>query len=227
MSRLAKKRVGVLISGRGSNMQSLVKATNSAEFSAEVVTVIANRADAAGLAWARDNGIEAIAIDHKASASRAAFDDQIHAALTQSDVEIVALAGFMRILTPEFVARWQGRMINVHPSLLPLFPGLHTHARAIEAGMKIAGCTVHFVTKEMDVGPIIAQAVVPIVAGDTADSLADRVLKAEHQIYPQALQWVANGNVTFENTEFRERTRQFDEQLLLSPRQTCVLPPPC
>jgi phosphoribosylglycinamide formyltransferase 1 len=198
MSAHPKKRVGVLISGRGSNMQSLVTGCRAPDTAAEVAIVIANRKDAAGLQWARDHGIEAVAIDHKAFADRATFDARIHEELMAARVDIVALAGFMRILTPGFVARWQGRMINIHPSLLPLFPGLHTHARAIEAGMKIAGCTVHFVTAEMDVGPIIAQAAVPILPGDTPDTLAARVLSAEHHIYPQALQWVSSGAVTFE-----------------------------
>ena len=193
-----RKRVAVLISGRGSNMQALAAAARSPDYPAEIAAVVANRPDAAGLAWAADQGIATIALDHKAFADRAAFDDHLHAALVAANIELIALAGFMRILTPAFVARWQGRMINIHPSLLPLFPGLDTHARALAAGVKIAGCTVHFVTAEMDVGPIIAQAAVPVVANDTADSLAARVLAAEHRIYPQALAWVAAGAVAFE-----------------------------
>jgi len=217
MSVSGKKRVGVLLSGRGSNMQSLVAASRSSDYPAEIVVVIANRTDAAGLAWARDHGIEAIAIDHKAFPDRATFDDRIHDALMASNVEIVALAGFMRILTPEFVARWQGRMINIHPSLLPLFPGLNTHARALVAGMTIAGCTVHFVTKEMDVGPIIAQAAVPIAPQDTPEDIASRVLKAEHQIYPKALRWVASGAVSFESPLGTSNRVSEQKPILISP----------
>lgn len=198
MSVASRKRVGVLLSGRGSNMQALVAASRMPDYPAEIATVIANRPDAAGLAWARENGIPAVAIDHKAFPDKAAFDARIHDELTSTGVEIVALAGFMRILSPQFVAKWQGRMINVHPSLLPLFPGLNTHARAIEAGMKLAGCTVHFVTAEMDVGPIIAQGAVPVLPDDTPDTLAARTLIAEHALYPRALAWVAAGQVKFD-----------------------------
>jgi phosphoribosylglycinamide formyltransferase-1 len=217
MSARPKKRVGVLISGRGSNMQSLDTGSRAPDVSAEIVIVIANRADAVGLQWARDNGIAAVAIDHKAFADRAAFDARIHEELVAARVDIVALAGFMRILTPDFVARWQGRMINIHPSLLPLFPGLHTHARALDAGMKVAGCTVHFVTAEMDVGPIIAQAAVPIMPDDTPDTLAARVLSAEHRIYPQALQWVSTGAVTFETAATARYGAGCDKSVLIMP----------
>ncbi|MGI9477833.1 MAG: phosphoribosylglycinamide formyltransferase [Hyphomicrobiaceae bacterium] len=193
-----RKRVAVLISGRGSNMQALVEAAAAPGFPAKIATVISNRPDAAGLLWAADQGIATVALDHKAHPDRAAFDAKLHETLKAADIDLVALAGFMRILTPGFVASWQGRMINIHPSLLPLFPGLDTHARAIEAGVKIAGCTAHFVTAEMDVGPIIVQAAVPVGSDDTPATLADRVLAAEHRIYPQALEWVAGDRVTFE-----------------------------
>lgn len=193
-----KRRVGVLISGRGSNMQALVEAARADDYPAEIAVVISNRSDAAGLDWARENGIATAAISHKSFPDRSSFDARIHAELEAAGVEFVALAGFMRILTAPFVALWQGRMINMHPSLLPLFPGLNTHDRAIAAGMKLAGCTVHFVTAEMDVGPIIAQAAVPILPSDTPDSLAARTLIAEHLIYPRSLAWVVNGSLTFE-----------------------------
>lgn len=193
-----KKRVGVLVSGRGSNMQALVEASHAADYPAEIVTVLSNKADAAALDWAADNGISAIGFDHRAFPDRETFDARIDEVLVAGNIDIVVLAGFMRILTPDFVAKWHGRMINIHPSLLPLFPGLNTHQRAIDAGMKVAGCTVHFVTAEMDVGPIISQAVVPVVPDDTPDTLAARVLVAEHQLYPQALSWVAAGDVSFD-----------------------------
>lgn len=214
----ARKRVGVLISGRGSNMQSLALACRAADYPAEIALVVSNRHDARGLTWAREHGIGAVAIDHKAFADREAFEAEIHARLAEANVDLIALAGFMRILTSSFVDRWQGRMINIHPSLLPLFPGLHTHARAIEAGMKIAGCTVHFVTPEMDVGPIIAQVAVPIAAGDTPELLAARVLAAEHEIYPKALQWVAGGDVTFENAAEARYGNFNHDQRLVSPK---------
>ena len=212
-----RKRVAVLISGRGSNMQALVAAARSPDYPAEIAAVVANRPDAAGLAWAADQGIATIALDHKAFADRAAFDDHLDDTLVAADIELIALAGFMRILTPAFVARWQGRMINIHPSLLPLFPGLDTHARALAAGVKIAGCTVHFVTAEMDVGPIIAQAAVPVAAGDTPASLAARVLAAEHRIYPQALAWVAAGAVAFETAATAPYGKPAPDNVLMSP----------
>jgi phosphoribosylglycinamide formyltransferase-1 len=212
-----KKRVGVLISGRGSNMQALVEASRGADYPAEIALVVSNRVDAAGLDWAGSHGIVTKVVDHKAFASRAEFDAELGRQLAAANIELVALAGFMRIMTADLVNQWRGRMINIHPSLLPLFPGLDTHRRALDAGVKIAGCTVHFVTPEMDVGPIIAQAAVPIVAGDTADTLARRVLTAEHRVYAQALAWVARGEVTFDGAE-RERYGSCDnEACLMSP----------
>ncbi len=189
----SRRRVGVLISGRGSNMMALAEAARRPDFPAEIVLVISNRPDAAGLAWARSQGIAAHAIDHKAYATREAFDADLDAALIEARIDLVALAGFMRLMTAPFVTRWTGRMINIHPSLLPLYPGLHTHARALADGVRIAGCTVHFVVPEMDAGPIIAQGAVPVLDGDTPATLADRILAIEHQIYPQALALVASG----------------------------------
>ncbi len=189
-----KRRVGVLISGRGSNLLSLIAAARDPAFPAEIVLVLSNRPGAQGLARAHEAGVEARAIDHRAfPGDRAAHETAIHAALTEARVEIVCLAGYTRLLTPLLVGSWQGRMLNVHPSLLPAFPGLHTHARALAAGVKLHGCTVHLVTEQMDEGPILAQAAVPVLYGDTPETLADRVLAREHQIYPGALAAFASG----------------------------------
>ena len=192
---MQKKRTAILISGRGSNMMALVEAASHPAFPAEIVAVMANRADAAGLAWAAERGIATLPIDHKAYASREAFELALHQALLGFRVEIVCLAGFMSVLTASFVDQWQGRMINIHPSLLPAFKGLHTHERALAAGVRIAGCTVHFVVPEMDAGPIIVQAAVPVAEADTPEDLADRILSAEHRIYPQALRLLADGRL--------------------------------
>jgi phosphoribosylglycinamide formyltransferase-1 len=189
----AKKRTAILISGRGSNMQSLVNAARAADYPAEVVLVASNRPDAPGLAWAEANGVPTLAIDHTSHATREAFEDSLQEALDAVGAELVALAGFMRLMTPAFVERWRDRMINIHPSLLPSFKGLHTHEQALAAGVRITGCTVHFVRAEMDTGPIIAQAAVPVLSGDTPDTLFGRVLEAEHKLYPSALKLVASG----------------------------------
>ncbi|MEO5759499.1 MAG: phosphoribosylglycinamide formyltransferase, partial [Mesorhizobium sp.] len=186
-----RKRTAVLISGRGSNMTALIAAASDPGFPAEIVGVISDKADAAGLGIARARGIPTQVISRGEHGSKQAHDAAIDAALVAFNAEIVALAGYMRILTSGFVEKWQGRMINIHPALLPAFKGLDTHTRALAAGMRIHGCTVHFVTPEMDDGPIIAQAAVPVMVGDNADALAARVLKAEHQLYPLALGLVA------------------------------------
>ncbi len=188
-----KKRVAILISGRGSNMQSLVAAAREADFPALIAAVISNRPAAPGLAWAKSNGLHSIALDHAAYASREAFEGDLQKALEQAEIELIALAGFMRLMTPNFVDRWRDRMINIHPSLLPAYRGLNTHERALADGVRIAGCTVHFVRSEMDAGPIIAQAAVPVLTEDTPALLAARVLEAEHKIYPEALRLVASG----------------------------------
>lgn len=189
----AKKRVGILISGRGSNMMALGKAARAPDYPAEIAVVISSRPDAAGLAWAQEQGLQTLALDHKGFPNREAFDDAIHAALVAQRVDLIALAGFMRIQSVGFVERWAGRQLNIHPSLLPLFKGLHPHRQALDAGVKISGCTVHFVTAEMDSGPIVAQAAVPVLEGDTPDTLSDRILVAEHRLYPLALALVASG----------------------------------
>ncbi|SFV36846.1 phosphoribosylglycinamide formyltransferase [Hyphomicrobium facile] len=190
-----KKRTAILISGRGSNMQSLVEASRAADYPAEIVLVASNRPEAPGIAWAKAQGLRTAIIDHKHYPSRAVFEGALQAILDEQRVELVALAGFMRLMTPAFVEHWRDRMINIHPSLLPSFKGLHTHERAIEAGVKITGCTVHFVRPEMDEGPIIAQAAVPVLPGDSPETLAARVLAIEHRVYPAALRLVAAGQV--------------------------------
>lgn len=195
---MARLKVAVLISGRGSNLQSLIDACAAPDFPAEIALVISNRADAGGIARAAKAGIATAIIDHKTFADRAAFDAALDRAIRASGAGLICLAGFMRLLTPGFVASWRDRLINIHPSLLPSFPGLHTHERALAAGCRFAGCTVHFVRPETDTGPIIAQAAVPIRPDDDADKLAARVLEAEHRIYPLALRWVAEGRVRIE-----------------------------
>lgn len=184
-------RLGVLISGRGSNMESLAKAAALPDYPAEIAVVISNRADAVGLGIAAGLGLATAALPHRSYANRAAFDDALDASLRHYRVELIVLAGFMRVLTAGFVHRWAGRIVNIHPSLLPLYPGLDTHARALAAGDAEAGCTVHIVTEHLDDGPVLAQARVPIIPGDTADTLASRVLCEEHHIYPAAIAGLA------------------------------------
>lgn len=195
---IKKKRVGILISGRGSNMQSLINAAEAPDYPAEIVLVVSNRPDAPGIAWAKQKGIATLGLDHTHYENRAHFESQLTSLLKSAKVELVALAGFMRLLTEDFVAEWHDKLINIHPSLLPAFKGLNTHQRALDAGVKIAGCTVHFVRLETDVGPIVGQAAVPVLPGDTADDLASRVLEAEHRLYPLALALVASGKARVE-----------------------------
>lgn len=195
---MARLRLGVLISGRGSNLQALIDHFCVAGAPAEIVIVISNKADAAGLTRAEAAGLPTLVIDHRQFEDRAAFDAALDAALTDAGVELVCLAGFMRLLTTEFVESWRDRMINIHPSLLPSFKGLHTHARAIEAGVRIVGCTVHYVRPEMDEGPILVQAAVPVLDDDDEDSLSARVLAAEHRCYPAAIRLIAAGRVRIE-----------------------------
>jgi phosphoribosylglycinamide formyltransferase-1 len=191
---MAKKRVAVLISGRGSNLAALIRATKKPGYPAEIALVLSNRADAAGLALARAEGVSVAVVDH-AGKARAEFEYAMQSALDSHAIELICLAGFMRLLTPAFVARWEGRMLNVHPALLPAFKGLDTHDRALAAGVKIHGASVHFVVADMDSGPIIAQGAVPVHDDDDAERLAARVLAAEHRIYPMALGLVAAGRV--------------------------------
>ncbi len=191
-----RRRTAILISGRGSNMEALLEAARDPAFPAEIVLVLSNRPDARGLITARAAGVQAVAIDHKPYAgNRAAHEAALNAALSAAGVELVCLAGYLRILTPVLVDAWAGRMLNIHPSLLPAFPGLHTHERALKAGVKVHGCTVHLVSHGMDEGPILAQAAVPVLPDDTDDVLAARVLVQEHRIYPAALRALASGEV--------------------------------
>ncbi len=193
---VTRRRVGILISGGGSNMAALIAAAQDPAYPAEIVCVVSNRADAGGLAKARAAGVpHVVVVDHRTHPTREDFERTVQAELEAAGVEIVALAGFMRLLTPWFIARWHDRLINIHPALLPSYKGLHTHARALADGVKIAGCTVHFVRPEMDVGPIIVQAAVPVRDDDTPETLAARVLTQEHRIYPSALARVASGAV--------------------------------
>jgi phosphoribosylglycinamide formyltransferase 1 len=198
------KRVGILISGRGSNMRSLIAAAQAPGFPAEIELVISNVGNAEGLSFAAKADIPTIVIPHKAYETREAFDRALDTALHNAGIEIVCLAGFMRILSDWFVQRWEGRLLNIHPSLLPLFKGVHVHEQALNSGMRVSGCTVHFVVPELDAGPIIAQAAVPVAIDDTPETLAARVLVEEHKLYPAALKllaeervWLQNGRAVF------------------------------
>lgn len=193
---VVKTRCVVLISGRGSNLSAILQAAQAPGYPATVVGVVSNKADAAGLQLARDAGISVSVLPNADYADRASYDQALQTAVDAYAPDLVILAGFMRILTPEFVAHYAGRMINIHPSLLPSFTGLHTHQRALDAGVRLHGCTVHFVTAELDHGPIIVQAAVSVGDGDDAESLAARVLKLEHQLYPMAVRWFAEGRLT-------------------------------
>ncbi|MGV1907108.1 phosphoribosylglycinamide formyltransferase [Agrobacterium cavarae] len=196
-----RKRVVVFISGGGSNMVALAQACREPNFPAEVACVISDKPTAGGLDKAQGFGIPTLVFERKNYASKGEHEAAILAALGELAPDIICLAGYMRLISGEFIAPYEGRIINIHPSLLPLFPGLHTHQRAIDSGMKITGCTVHFVTEGMDEGPIIGQAAVPVVAGDTADSLAARVLTVEHKLYPLALRLLAEGNVRMDGAK--------------------------
>jgi phosphoribosylglycinamide formyltransferase-1 len=193
---MARKRVAILISGRGSNMAALIEAARAPDYPAEIVLVISNRPEAGGLATAAISGVATAVVDHTVFPDRAAFEAALDARLVAAKVDIVCLAGFMRVLSAAFVNRWRDRLINIHPSLLPAYPGLDTHARALAAGAKVHGCTVHFVCEAVDDGPIVAQAEVPVLPNDTPETLAARVLEAEHRLYPEALALVASGRVS-------------------------------
>jgi phosphoribosylglycinamide formyltransferase-1 len=193
---MTRKRVAILISGRGSNMAALIKAARAPDYPAEIALVVSNVPDAAGLARARDAGVATAVLDHRPfGKDRAAFETALGKILDEYRIELICLAGFMRLFTADFVQRWSGRMLNIHPSLLPLFPGLDPHGQALRAGAKTSGATVHFVIPETDAGPIIAQESVPVLPGDSPESLAARVLEAEHRIYPLALKRVVEGNI--------------------------------
>jgi len=207
------KNIVILISGRGSNMEAIVRACAGERWDARIAAVVSNRADAAGLAFAREHGIATEVVDHRAFASRDAFDDALAERIERHGADVVALAGFMRILGAGFVRRFDGRLVNIHPSLLPAFPGLETHRRAIEAGCKASGASVHFVTAELDHGPIIAQAVVPVLADDDEAALSARVLAQEHRLYPRAIAWLVEDRL--ERRDGIVRHRDGVSQLLL------------
>ncbi len=206
MSGAARKKVGVLVSGRGSNLQALLDAAAEPGYPAEIALVLSDKPEAQGLARAKRAGVATRVVQRRDFESREACDGAMTAALEAAGVDLVCLAGFMRLLSERFVEHWRDRLINIHPSLLPLFPGLDTHARALAAGVKLHGCTVHFVRLEMDSGPIIGQAAVPVLPGDSEDSLAARVLAAEHRLYPHCLRLLASGRV-----EVRGETAQIVE----------------
>jgi phosphoribosylglycinamide formyltransferase-1 len=216
---MARLKVGVLASGRGSNLAALIEAAADPAYPAEIALVIVNIKGAQALARAEAAGIPTRLIEHRAVPGRAAFEAALDAALREAGIELLCLAGFMRILTPAFVDAWRDRIINIHPSLLPAFPGLNTHARALKAGVKISGCTVHFVRAETDSGPILAQAAVPVLPGDTPDLLAARVLEAEHRTYPLALRLIAEGRVRMveEQVEIRGLNSDLVPRALLNP----------
>ncbi len=202
------KRIVILISGRGSNMEAIVKACVAEGWGAQVAAVISNRPEAGGLAFAAAHGIATAVVDHKpfgkGDAARAAFDAELQRVIDGFAPDLVVLAGFMRILTPGFTQHYEGRMLNIHPSLLPAFTGLHTHQRAIESGCRVAGATVHFVTAELDHGPIVAQAAVPVLDGDDEASLSARVLAQEHRMYPRAVRWFVDGQLQIDGAKVRQ-----------------------
>jgi phosphoribosylglycinamide formyltransferase-1 len=214
---VTRKRVGVLISGRGSNLQALIEAQQAPDYPAEVVLVLSNVAGAQGLARAQAANIPALVVNHKDFASREDFDAVLDGTFKQAGVEILCNAGFMRLHTEAFVRSWWNRHLNIHPSLLPAFRGLHTHARVLDEGVKITGCTVHFVRPEMDTGPIVAQAAVAVLPDDTADSLAARVLAAEHHLYPHALRLVASEAVRVKGEIVVGMTQVGDQPPIFSP----------
>jgi phosphoribosylglycinamide formyltransferase 1 len=213
-----KRRVAILISGRGSNMAALIDAARQADFPAEIAVVISNRADAGGLERARAGGIPAVVIESKPfGKDRAAFEAVLQPVLDQHGVELICLGGFMRLFTAEFVQRWHGRMLNIHPSLLPCFPGLDPHGQALRAGVKISGATVHFVIPETDAGPILMQGAVAVADNDTAETLAARILGVEHRIYPDALRLLAEGRARLEGDICRTSANAGGEGTLISP----------
>jgi phosphoribosylglycinamide formyltransferase 1 len=193
---MAKLKVAILISGRGSNMAALIEAAQAADYPAEIALVVSNVAEAPGLAIARKEGVPTAVVSHRDRPDRETFDRAVSVELERHGVELVALAGFMRIFSSWFPTRWAGRLINIHPSLLPCFKGLHVQQQALDAGVRLSGCTVHFVIPDLDAGPIIAQAAVPVLADDTQDTLAARILRQEHRLYPLVVRWFAEGRVS-------------------------------
>lgn len=215
---MARLKVAVLISGRGSNLQALIEACAAPDFPAEIVRVVSNRPAAFGLERARQAGLATETVDHR-GLSREAFEERLDQVLRQAGAELVCLAGFMRLLTPGFVSAWADCILNIHPSLLPAFKGLHVHEQALEAGVRFSGCTVHYVRPAMDAGPILAQAAVPVLTGDTAETLAARVLEAEHRLYPLALKLVAEGRAAIEGDRVRILEPKESAAFLLNPEK--------
>jgi phosphoribosylglycinamide formyltransferase 1 len=206
---MGRKRVAILISGRGSNMMALIEAAKAEDYPAEIALVVSNRPDAQGLARAREQGVATAIVDHTAFGDdREAFEHALDRELAEHRIDLICLAGFMRLLTPWFVTRWSGRMLNIHPALLPQLKGLHTHRRALAAGLRQHGATVHFVVPAMDSGPIVLQEPVPVCEGDTEEALAARVLAVEHRIYPQALRALAEGRVRLASSEIDEEAQK-------------------
>lgn len=214
---MAKLRVGILISGRGSNMAALIRATQATGYPAEIACVISNRADAPGLATAAAAGIPTAVVSHRDHADRETFDRALSAQLEHHGVELVVLAGFMRIFSPWFPGRWADRAINIHPSLLPSFKGLHVQRQALDAGVRLSGCTVHFVIPDLDAGPIIAQAAVPILADDTEETLSARILRQEHRLYPLVVRWFAENRIAIADGRVAVRDVPPGATLLFSP----------
>src|SRR5216684_9356494 len=214
-----KRRVAILISGRGSNMVALIQAADLADFPAEIVLVVSNRADVLGLEKARASGIPTVVIESRPFGNdRAGFEAALQSTLDQHRVELICLGGFMRLFTGEFTKRWYGRMLNIHPSLLPSFPGLDPHGQALRAGVKISGATVHFVIPETDAGPIVMQGAVPVSDNDTADTLSERILEVEHRIYPEALRLLAEGRIRLEGDICKTAGSAGSRDVLISPR---------
>ena len=214
---MAKLKVAILISGRGSNMAALIEAAKATDYPAEIAVVVSNVADAPGLAIARAAGVPTAVVSHRDRPDRETFDRAVSAELERHGVELVALAGFLRIFSPWFPARWADRLINIHPSLLPCFKGLHVQQQAIDAGVRLSGCTVHFVIADLDAGPIIAQAAVPILAGDSEATLAARILRQEHRLYPMVVRWFAEGRLSLAEGRVMVEGVRPDATLLFSP----------
>ena len=212
---MAKLKVGILISGRGSNMQALARAALDPDFPVEIALVLSNRPRVPGVEWAMENAMTVRVVDHDEYDDRASHEEAMTGALEEAGVELVCLAGYMRILTETFVKKWRGQILNIHPALLPAFRGVDTHARALERGVRVHGCTVHFVSQELDGGPIVAQAVVPVLPGDTEEALSSRVLDMEHRLYPHALQLIADRKVRWSGDDVVVDNGATSEDVLL------------
>lgn len=214
---MAKLKVGILISGRGSNMAALIRAAAAPDYPAEIACVVSNRADAPGLGLARAAGVATTVVSHRNHPDRETFDRAVSVELERHGVGLVVMAGFMRILSPWFPTRWANRLINIHPSLLPAFRGLHVQQQAIDAGVRLSGCTAHFVIPDLDSGPIIAQAAVPVLDGDTAETLSARILRQEHRLYPEVVRWFAEGRIAVDGSRATVAGVPAGATLLFSP----------